>query len=68
MTHSSDPASVPHSSRWDDYMGDVLLPSDKERYAKTAHGPVSYGALRDGDLVLGYLWWVRCGGRGRLPR
>lgn len=57
MTRSSDPADVPHSSRWDDYIGNRLLPSDKDEYAETANGPVSYLALRDGEQVLGYLWW-----------
>jgi hypothetical protein len=57
MTQSPDPSDVPHSSRWDDYMGNRLLPSDKEQYAETANGPVSFHALREGDLILGYLWW-----------
>lgn len=53
----TDSADAPRPARWDEDLGDELLPSDKEHYAETTYGPVSFLALRDGDVVLGYLWW-----------
>jgi hypothetical protein len=57
MTQSSDSLDAPDPSRWDEDIGDRLLPSDKEQYAETANGPVSFLTLRDGEAALGYLWW-----------
>lgn len=57
MTTRSDSTGSNRPARWDDYMGNRILPSEKDQHSDTADGPVSFIALRDGDVVLGYLWW-----------